>query len=116
MGIAGGGGWWAISSGQMTRGVDASPLGGDFDNRVRWAFAFREVMVSGRQQTSRKTLIDTLSIARGAPILAFDIAAAKLRVDCPAVGADRDRRAHAAGYHLGVSIDEREPLALWQLG
>jgi len=113
MGIAGGGGWWAISSGQMTRGVE----------QVRWAaisttaqmgFRVKEVMVSGRQQTSRKTLIDTLSIARGAPILAFDIAAAKLRVDAlPWVRTTTVER--MLPDTILVSINEREPLALWQL-
>jgi len=113
MGIAGGGGWWAISSGQMTRGVE----------QVRWAaisttaqmgFRVKEVMVSGRQQTSRKTLIDTLNIARGAPILAFDIAAAKLRVDAlPWVRTATVER--MLPDTILVSINEREPLALWQL-
>ncbi len=113
MGIAGGGGWWAISSGQLTRGAE----------HVRWAaisttaqmgFRVKEVMVSGRQQTSRKTLIDTLNIARGAPILAFDIDAAKLRVDAlPWVRTATVER--MLPDTILVSINEREPLALWQL-
>lgn len=113
MGMAGGGGWWAISSGHAARSVE----------QVRWAaisttasmgFRVKEVMVSGRQETSRKTLIDTLNVARGAPILAFDINAAKQRVDAlPWVRTATVER--MLPDTILVSINEREPLALWQL-
>ena len=80
MGSLAGGGWWAYSSGTAAKGIE----------KVRWSaisvtatmgFRVNEVMVSGRQQTDRDILVKALNVARGAPILAFDIAEAKRRIE-----------------------------------
>ncbi len=112
MAILAGGGWYLTSTGAVARGID----------HVRWAaisttasmgFRVQEVMVSGRQQTDRDTLIKSLNIARGAPILAFDIDDAKRRVEAlPWVRATTIER--MLPDTILVSIVEREPLALWQ--
>ncbi|MBO6521302.1 MAG: FtsQ-type POTRA domain-containing protein [Rhodospirillales bacterium] len=112
MGTASGGGWWAISSGAAGQAYDS----------VRWAaisatasmgFRVQEVMVSGRQQTDRNTLIKALNVSRGAPILAFDINAAKARLEVlPWVRASTIER--MLPDTILISIVEREPLALWQ--
>ena len=113
MGSFAGGSWWAYSSGNAAKGIE----------KVRWSaisatatmgFRVNEVMVSGRQQTEREILVKALNVARGAPILAFDIADAKRRVEAlPWVRASTIER--MLPDTILISIVEREPLALWQL-
>ena len=113
MGSLAGGSWWAYSSGNAAKGIE----------KVRWSaisatatmgFRVNEVMVSGRQQTEREILVKALNVARGAPILAFDIADAKRRVEAlPWVRASTIER--MLPDTILISIVEREPLALWQL-
>ena len=113
MGSFAGGSWWAYSSGNAAKGIE----------KVRWSaisatatmgFRVKEVMVSGRQQTEREILVKALNVARGAPILAFDIADAKRRVEAlPWVRASTIER--MLPDTILISIVEREPLALWQL-
>lgn len=112
MGGLGGTGWWLVSSGK------AAKMG----ESVRWAaisltadmgFRVKDVMVSGRNQTDRQTMIEALNVARGAPILAIDIFDAKKRLeDIPWVRAATVER--MLPDTVLVSIVEREPLALWQ--
>ncbi len=107
-----GGGWYAVSAGIASAAVE----------QARWTmisasaamgFRVQEVMVSGRQQTDPTQLLDTLNVARGAPILAFDIDEAKQRVEAlPWVRATTIER--MLPDTILVSIVEREPLALWQ--
>lgn len=113
MGSLAGGSWWAYSSGNAAKGIE----------KVRWSaisatatmgFRVNEVMVSGRQQTEREILVKALNVTRGAPILAFDIADAKRRVEAlPWVRASTIER--MLPDTILISIVEREPLALWQL-
>lgn len=113
MGSLAGGSWWAYSSGNAAKGIE----------KVRWSaisvtatmgFRVNEVMVSGRQQTTREILVKALNVARGAPILAFDIADAKRRIEAlPWVRASTIER--MLPDTILISIVEREPLALWQL-
>ena len=113
MGSLAGGSWWAYSSGNAAKGIE----------KVHWSaisatatmgFRVNEVMVSGRQQTEREILVKALNVARGAPILAFDIADAKRRVEAlPWVRASTIER--MLPDTILISIVEREPLALWQL-
>lgn len=112
MGSTGGAAWWSVSSGAAARLVDS----------VRWSaismtadmgFRVKEVMVSGRNQTDRATLIEALNVARGAPILALDIFDAKRRLESITwVRAATVER--MLPDTVLVSIVEREPLALWQ--
>ncbi|MFB0952335.1 MAG: FtsQ-type POTRA domain-containing protein [Rhodospirillales bacterium] len=113
MGSLAGGSWWAYSSGNAAKGIE----------KVRWSaisatatmgFRVNEVMVSGRQQTEREILVKAINVARGAPILAFDIADVKRRVEAlPWVRASTIER--MLPDTILISIVEREPLALWQL-
>lgn len=113
MGTTAGGSWWVVTSGAADK----------FVSKVQWSaisvtasmgFKVQEVMVSGRQKTDRNILIKALNVSRGAPILAFDIADAKRRVEAlPWVRASTIER--MLPDTILVSIDEREPLALWQL-
>ncbi len=114
LGIGGvaGVGWWTVASGEAAR----------FAGAVKWSaisatatlgFQVDEVMVSGRRETPRDDLIHALNVARGAPILGVDLAAAKERIEkLPWVRATTVER--MLPDTVLVSIVEREPLALWQ--
>lgn len=76
-------------------------------------FRVEEVLVVGRAETAHTDLLDTLALARGAPIFAFDADAARKRLEAlPWV-----RRASVTRMlpaTVVIRVDEREPLALWQ--
>ncbi len=112
MGTAAGGGWWAITSGSAKQVYETARWTA-ISATASMGFRVQEVMVSGRQQTDRKTLIRALNVSRGAPILAFDINAAKERLEVlPWVRASTIER--MLPDTILISIVEREPLALWQ--
>jgi cell division protein FtsQ len=112
MGTAAGGGWWAITSGSAKRVYETARWTA-ISATASMGFRVQEVMVSGRQQTDRETLIKALNVSRGAPILAFDINAAKERLEVlPWVRASTIER--MLPDTILISIVEREPLALWQ--
>lgn len=78
-------------------------------------FAVEEVLVTGRGSTHGDDILAALAVERGAPILAFDPDAARAAVEAlpwvrSAVVARR------LPDTIFVSIEEREPLALWQSG
>lgn len=76
-------------------------------------FTVQDVLVSGRDETSRDDLLEALAIARGTPILAYDFSAAKERVEAlPWVLQARIER--LLPDTLAVHIIERRPMALWQ--
>jgi cell division protein FtsQ len=74
-----------------------------------------EVWVTGRTEAEKAELLAALGVQRGTPILRFDPAAARERVE--ALGWVREasvRRSLPSEIHL--HIVERRPLALWQHG
>ncbi len=91
-------------------------------DQLRWkaiaataAVGFRvdEVLVVGRDQTRREDLLKAVRLVRGAPILAFDPAAAKERIEAlPWVRVASVERLLPDTVLL--RIQERRPLALWQ--
>lgn len=107
-----GGGWWGISSGIAQR------AGGELRRAVvatsaELGLRVREVMVAGRRQTSKQALADAVALERGAPILGYDLAAAKARIE----GLPWIREATVERMlpdTVLISVEEREPLALWQ--
>jgi len=73
----------------------------------------RTVLLQGREETSRNSILAALGVARGQPLLAFDPAAAKERLE----RLDWVREAAVERRFPGtiaVRIVERRPLALWQ--
>ena len=105
--------WWGWSSGHIaelaTKVRDAA-----ISTTASMGFEVRDVMVSGRQQTNRNSLIAALDLNRGAPILAFNIDEAKARIDeLPWVRSSTIER--MLPDTVLVSIVEREPLVLWQM-
>ena len=110
--MATGGGWWLWSGGWLPRIAE----------QARWTLIaasaeaglrVEEILVVGRHETSRGTLLDAVRLARGAPILAFDPEAAKRRIEAlPWVRLATVRRMLPDTVLLGLV--EREALALWQ--
>jgi len=75
--------------------------------------AVANVEVEGRQRASREVILSALEVERGMPILSFDPAEAKRRLErVPWVrSASVERRLPDT---IRIRIAEREPLALWQ--
>lgn len=107
-----GAGWWAWHTGGAARAV----------SQFRWkiiaasadmGFTVREVLVAGRNQTSREDLRKAVRVARGAPILGIDIDAAKRRVEAlPWVASASVER--MLPDTVLINVIERQPLVLWQ--
>jgi len=105
-------GWWSVNSGMMGRGFES----------LRWkmiaisadmGLIVDDILVVGRKQTSQAVLLKAVRLARGAPILAFNLNAAKSRVEnLPWVRTATIERMFPGTVLL--RIDERKPLALWQ--
>ncbi len=107
-----GGGAWLWQDGwygrQVARGIDwAYAISADAGLRVD------DLLVEGRSRTMRSAIVESLGIARGMPILAFDLAAAQTRVEAlPWVRASVVER--RLPDEIFVQLSEREPMALWQ--
>jgi cell division protein FtsQ len=110
--LAGGGGWWAWKTGAVTKVAE----------KVRWkaiaasshlGFKVDEILVVGRSETRQEELLDAVRLARGAPILAFDLDAARQRVEAlPWI-----RRATVERMlpdTILINVEERRPVAIWQ--
>lgn len=78
-----------------------------------FGFIVEDVLVIGRQETSRSRLLSAVGIERGAPILAFDPGTAKRRIEAlPWVkSATVSRRLPDT---IVVRLVERKALAIWQ--
>lgn len=76
-------------------------------------FSVAEVLVEGRSESEREAVLEALGIRRGDPILSFDLAEAKARLEqLPWVsGAAVERRLPGIVY---VRLSERQPMAIWQ--
>ncbi|MEQ8193263.1 MAG: FtsQ-type POTRA domain-containing protein [Rhodospirillales bacterium] len=110
--MLGGGGWWAVKSGQADI----------WANQAKWrmialsgrlGFTVQDILVTGRHETEQEDLLKAVRLARGAPILAFDLDAARKRVEAlPWVRRAVVQRKLPGTIYL--QIEERKPLALWQ--
>ncbi|MHC8508564.1 MAG: cell division protein FtsQ/DivIB [Rhodospirillales bacterium] len=105
-------GWWVITSGAMARAAD--------DTQVRFIAASADaglrvdkILVSGRRQTTREELAAALNLDLGAPILAFDPAAARKRVESLDWIAEASVERMLPDTVL-LRVKERRPLAIWQ--
>lgn len=104
--------WYGVASGWFTTQADRA-YAGLIRSSADAGLVVREVLVSGRHETSRKDLLAALRVTRGQPILVVDTEQARRRVE--ALGwvksAAVARRLPDIVY---LQITEREPLALWQ--
>lgn len=90
--------------------------------RVRWAVIARsadlglrvkDVLVVGRNMTTREDLLKAVRISRGAPILAFDFKAARDRIEqLPWIKTASVER--MLPDTVVIRVHERKPMALWQ--
>ncbi len=107
-----GGSWYLWQSGWMD-GQAAKLRRETIALTVKLGFRVDEIIVTGRRETSQAELLRTIHLARGAPILAFDIDRARKRMErLPWV-----RRASVKRLlpdTVILTIEERRPLALWQ--
>lgn len=79
----------------------------------RIGFRVDEILVVGRSETTQKDLLAAVRLVRGAPILAFDLDAAKRRIEAlPWIKKATIERMLPSTVLLNV--EERRPLALWQ--
>ena len=108
-------------AGASTWAAQSGWAGKKFDD-VRWkaiaastqlGFTVQEVFVTGRGETKRQEIMRMLEVERGAPILAYDFASAKERVErLPWVLNAKIER--LLPDTLVLHLIERRPLALWQ--
>jgi cell division protein FtsQ len=104
--------WWGVSNNVFNK----------ISEQTKWramvlsakvGFQVNEILVVGRKETTTKVLRKAIMLERGAPILAFDLIAARARVEAlPWV-----RRATVERMlpdTILLSIEERKPLAIWQ--
>jgi len=103
----------AIQSGWAGRQLERA-VAGAYGWTADAGLAVDQVLVAGRKRSSRAELLQAVGLARGAPLLAFDPWQARVRLEAlPWV-----RRAEVQRHFPGVvflQVEEREPLALWQL-
>jgi cell division protein FtsQ len=109
---SGAGGTWLWQSGWIGKTADSA----------KWeliaasaniGLKVNEVLVTGRDETSRKRLLDAVRLVRGAPILAFDPSEVRERVEAlPWIKKATVQR--LLPDTVVVRIIERQPLALWQ--
>ncbi len=110
--LAAGGGWWAWTDGHVVRAAE----------KARWymiaassqlGFKVDEILVVGRRETKQEDLLQAVRLARGAPILAFDLNAAKSRVEAlPWV--QRATVERMLPDTILLNVEERHPIAIWQ--
>jgi len=107
---------WLVRSGTVatvSARASAGALAGFDRLSILLGLAVEEVWVTGRVGAEKDELLMALGITRGSPILRFDPAAARERVE--ALGWVREasvRRSLPNEIHL--HIQERHPMALWQ--
>ncbi len=83
------------------------------EQSAAFGFAVEDVLVSGRQRTTQQSILKTLGLARGIPILAVDPEAGRQRLEAlPWVAnATIERRLPNI---IRIGLVERRPMALWQ--
>ncbi len=104
---------WLWNSGWIGRQVDRFVAAG-YQLTADAGFAIDDVLVEGRGRTGRAEILAALRVRRGTPILAVDPRAARDRLQAlPWIDqATVERRLPRLLY---IRLNEREPLALWQL-
>lgn len=105
-------GWWVVDSGQLA--LATNHLRQEMIAlSAKSGLTVQEVLVTGRSNASRDSILGALRLARGEPMLAFDPHEAKVRIEAlPWVKhATVLRRLPDA---VMVRLQERNAVALWQ--
>ena len=105
-------GMWSWNNGMITRTLDQTKW-----NLIAFSgtlgFTAEDVLVVGRSQTAKDDLLKAVRLARGAPILAYNLNEARQRIEMlPWVASATVER--MLPNTILLSVIERRPLALWQ--
>ena len=104
--------WWSFSNNVFNK-ISEQARWRAIAMSVKIGFQVNEILVVGRKETTAKVLRKAIMLERGAPILTFDLIAARARVESlPWI-----RRATVERMlpdTILLSIEERKPLAIWQ--
>jgi cell division protein FtsQ len=105
-------GVWSWNNGMVKRTIDQTKW-----NLIAFSgtlgFTAEDVLVVGRSQTAKDVLLKAVRLARGAPILAYDLNKARQRVELlPWVSSATVER--MLPNTILLSVIERHPLAIWQ--
>ncbi len=110
--LVGAGAWRVHYSGWLPRVADQARWQ-MIAASARLGLKVDEVLVVGRRETTQRQLLNAVGLARGAPILAFDLEGAKKRVEkLPWIKSATVERLLPSTVLL--TVEERQPLALWQ--
>ena len=111
-GVLSGTGWWAHKNGLVDLAVaNAKAIYSDGNRFV--GFVVDDVLVEGRKETSKDTLIAALRIHRGDLIFGVDVNAARERLEKIGWIASARVERHLPDT-IRVAIRERVPIAVWQ--
>ncbi|PWC33734.1 cell division protein FtsQ/DivIB [Azospirillum sp. TSO35-2] len=107
----------AFAGSAWKRGNLADTLAAAQDSLIQstgaMGFRLSEILVVGRSETERDTVLDALGVRRGEPILSIDLAEAKQRLEeLPWVSSAAIER-RLPGF-LYIRLSERQPMAIWQ--
>jgi cell division protein FtsQ len=112
LGGLGGAGVWAVRSGMIEAAVAEAATYYELVNRSA-GLVVREVLVDGRQETSRERMLAALKVNRGDLILTFDVDAARERLQGIGWIASARVERHLPDT-IRVSVVEHVPVAVWQ--
>jgi len=107
-----GGGWWLWQDGFIGRTTSQAKW-----RMIAWSgdmgFKVKDILVVGRRETTQKEIFSAIGLVRGAPILAFDLEAAKARVEAlPWINKTSLER--MLPNTILLRVEERKPMAIWQ--
>lgn len=107
-----GGGWWVWQDGLIGRTTSQAKW-----KMIAWSgemgFKVEDILVVGRRETTRREIFAAIGLVRGAPILAFDLNAAKARVEAlPWITKTSLER--MLPNTILLRVEERKPMAIWQ--
>ena len=108
----GGAGVWAVRAGMVETAVAKVVTYYELANRSA-GLVVREVLVDGRQETSRERMLVALKVNRGDLILMFDVDEARERLQSMGWIASARVERHLPDT-IRVSVVERVPVAVWQ--
>lgn len=111
--LLGGVGSWASSSGWIER-QSLAATEAYFAATAKAGLAVDDVLVEGRGRTTTAEVLTALEVGRGSPTLRFDPEAARARLLALSWVADA-RVERRLPDLIFVRLQERQPLALWQL-
>ena len=104
--------WWLYQSGKIEKTTTQAIAYYAELNRSA-GLVLNEVFVTGRRETSEAQLLKALRVNRGDPILAFDVDAARRRLEAIEWIESARIERHLPDT-IYVSILERRPVAVWQ--